>query len=204
MQLLSTFAMLAVCVGCLTQPAAILAQPLGGVTAIEAAVLPLPEEMRTDATVKGLSESGEFATLRQGTNSMICLTDDPADRRFHVACYHIDLEAFMERGRALRAEGLDRDAVTDTRRREIEAGTLDFPEGPVALYSLTGDYDSVIFEDGRVHGATRLHVLYVPYATLESTGLPARAPRGQPWLMDPGEPWAHVMTAEVPAEPFAR
>lgn len=180
--------------------APVTAQPLGGVTAVEAAVLPLPEDMRAGATVMGLSEDGEFTTLRQGTSAMICLTDAPGDGRFHVACYHRDLEPFMERGRALRAEGMDLDAVTDTRRSEIEAGTLFFPEGPVALYSLTGDYDSVIFDDGRIHGATRLHVLYVPYATIESTGLPPRAPRGQPWLMDPGEPWAHVMMAEVPAE----
>jgi hypothetical protein len=173
------------------------AQTASVVARVEAAVLPLPEDMRADATVRGVDEEGALTTLREGSGDMICLADDPSDGRFHVACYHRALDPFMSRGRELRSQGHDRDAVTTTRRDEIERGVLDFPTGPVALYSLTGDYDSVIIEEGRAQGATRLHVLYVPYATLESTGLPARAPRGQPWLMDPGEPWAHVMMAEV-------
>jgi hypothetical protein len=39
-----------------------------------------------------------------------------------------------------------------------------------------------------------LSVLYVPYATAESTGLPTRPMGvGQPWLMQPGMHRAHIM-----------
>jgi hypothetical protein len=38
------------------------------------------------------------------------------------------------------------------------------------------------------------YVLYVPYATFESTGLPAKpSVPGMPWLMDPGTYGAHIM-----------
>jgi len=39
-----------------------------------------------------------------------------------------------------------------------------------------------------------LYVIYIPYATVESTGL-ATSPvsEGAPWLMDAGKPWAHIM-----------
>jgi hypothetical protein len=38
------------------------------------------------------------------------------------------------------------------------------------------------------------YVIYIPYATSASTGLPLKqdAP-GMPWIMDPGTPRAHIM-----------
>lgn len=173
------------------------AQVLAPGSQIEMAVTPLPPDMRADAGVLGFTEAGELTMLREASNGMICVANDPTDDRFHVACYHESLEPFMTRGRELRAQGHESDAVIEMRRSEIEDGSLAFPEGPAALYSLTGDADSIVLEDGELHGATRLHVVYLPYATLEGTGLPARAPRGQPWLMDPGEPWAHIMLVQV-------
>jgi hypothetical protein len=178
-------------------PFVVEAQDVDPVTRIDAAILALPEPLRAGAHVLGLSEDAELVTLREGSNRMICLADDPGNRRFHVACYHDSLEPFMARGRELRREGHDREEVASIRRSEIESGSLAFPSGPVALYSLTGDYESIVIDDDVVRGATRLHVVYLPYATLEDTGLPARAPQGQPWLMDPGEPWAHMMMFEV-------
>jgi hypothetical protein len=166
-------------------------------TSTDVAVLPLPEDMRAGAAVLGFDDDGRLVTVREGSNAMICIADDPAIDRFHVACYHNSLEPFMERGRALRAQGHDRDAIASMRKQEIEDGTLAFPSHPTALYSLTGEYDSILFDEGEVRHATRLHVVYTPYATLEQTGLPPRAPRGQPWLMDPGEPWAHIMFVQV-------
>jgi len=161
---------------------------------IQAAISPLPEQMREGASVLGYNQQGELVTLREGTNELICLADDPTDGRFHTACYHEGLEPFMKRGRELRAEGLPGEEVVETRRQEIENGTLPMPEKPMALYSLTGETDAWDYDNHALRSARPLYVIYIPYATVESTGLSERpASEGAPWLMDAGKPWAHIM-----------
>lgn len=161
---------------------------------IGAALSAAPEELREDATVLGYEQAnGILVPLRARDGSMICLADDPSDDRFHVACYHRSLEPFMERGRVLRREGLSGDEVDAIRRNEIEEGSLTMPDQAAALYSLTGPADSYDPSSGEVSDVRSLHVVYVPGATLESTGLPSSAPAGTPWLMAPGTPWAHIM-----------
>lgn len=157
---------------------------------ISAAVAPLPTQYRDGAEVRFKDGDG-WQTIREGNNEMICLGDEPNDDRFHVACYHESLEPFMERGRELRREGYDRDRMQEIREQEARSGELQMPEQAAALYSLTGE--SFDAQSNTVTNATPLFVVYMPYATLESTGLPAQAPRGQPWLMNPGMPWAHIM-----------
>lgn len=156
-------------------------------TQIEAAVQAAPESMRDDATVRGYTDDGTITTLREGSGSLVCLADDPTDDGFHVSCYHESLAPFMKRGRELRRQGVA--AVDSVRRAEIEDGTLAYPDHSTALYNLSGTYDAAA---DTVRDASRLHVVYVPYATGENTGLPTR-PQGGPWLMEPGQPWAHIM-----------
>ncbi|MFO7847664.1 MAG: hypothetical protein R6V27_13950 [Balneolaceae bacterium] len=161
---------------------------------IAAAVHAAPEPMRDGAAVHGYDDSGNLITLREGQNELICLADDPSDDRFHAACYHKDLEPFMARGRELSAEGHSTEEVREIREQEVEAGDLPMPEKPMSLYSLTGDADAWDYETGTLRSARPLYVVYVPYATVETTGLSASpASEGAPWLMDPGKPWAHIM-----------
>ena len=161
---------------------------------ITAAVSPAPEPMRDNATVLGYSDTQELITLREGENELICLADSPGDDRFHVACYHNDLEPFMKRGRELKAEGHSADEVRQIRQNEIESGELAMPEKPMSLYSLTGGADAWDYEAGALVSANPLYVVYVPYATVETTGISmSPASQGAPWLMDPGKPWAHIM-----------
>lgn len=160
---------------------------------IAGAVSPAPEELQAGAKVYGYAADGRFTTLREGTNEMVCIADDPSDDRFHAACYHASLEPFMARGRALRAEGKDRADVMRIREEEANAGTLKMPDQPAALYSFTGSPESFNPETGEVTGARRLYVVYIPYATAESTGLSPHGGSGTPWIMDPGKPWAHIM-----------
>jgi len=161
---------------------------------IAAAVSPAPQPMQEGATVLGYSDQMELITLREGNNDLICLADTPGDDRFHAACYHSDLEPFMERGRELSAEGYSSAEVREIRQQEIEDGTLSMPEKPMSLYSLTGSADAWDYETGTLQSARPLYVVYVPYATVESTGIsPSPASEGAPWLMDPGKPWAHIM-----------
>ena len=159
---------------------------------IATAVKAAPAPMRDAATVLGYNESMELTTLRKGDGRLVCLADDPQEDKVQVSCYHESLEPFMKRGRELRQEGKSRAAVDSIRLAEIEDGTLSYPDRPTALYNLSGTYDAAA---DSVRDASRLRVLYVPYETAETTGLPTK-PAGGPWLMEPGKPWAHVMIPE--------
>ncbi len=160
---------------------------------VAAAVHAAPDDKRASTTVRGYNEAGDLVTLREGSNELICVADEPGNDRFHVACYHERLEPFMQRGRDLRAEGMDPTAVDSIRRAEIEDGALDLPMHPMALYSLTGPADSYRAEADSIAGASPLYVVYTPFATGEELGLSTRPAGNMPWLMEPGTPWAHIM-----------
>jgi hypothetical protein len=158
---------------------------------IAAAILPLPVELRSTASVMGYSSSGQLVALRDGSGNMTCLASDPQAQEFHVACYYKALEPFMARGRALRSQGVKGPQVDSVRFREIKAGTLKLPSGPSSLYTLTGGkFDP---KAGSVTGAQPLFVVYIPYATVATTGLSERPAPGAPWIMYPGTPKAHIM-----------
>ena len=167
---------------------------------ISGALSPAPANLKDGARVFGFDESGVMVELRKGTNEFTCLADKPGDDRFHASCYHNSLEPFMARGRALRSEGKGRDESRDIRKMEIEAGTLPMPTHPTALYQLFGAKDALNMESGEVSNTNPLYVMYIPYATTETTGLSTEPLReGSPWLMDAGLPWAHIMY--TPANP---
>jgi len=159
---------------------------------IAAAVLPLPAVHRPAATVLGYDAQGRLVRLRGGSGIFTCLADDPRDDRFHVACYHNSLEPFMARGRQLRAQGVQGDAVDSTRNADVAAGRLRMP-AMAALYSLTGPGTSYDRATSAVTGAQPLFVVYVPGATEASTGISTTPRSGAPWLMEPGTPKAHIM-----------
>jgi hypothetical protein len=172
------------------QPAALRVPPAQ--RQIAAAVLPLPEGHRAGATVLGYDPQGRLVRLRAGSGIFTCLADDPRDDRFHVACYHNSLEPFMARGRELRAQGVQGDAVDSTRNADVAAGRLRMP-AVASLYSLTGPAASYDPATGAVTGARPLFVVYLPGATEASTGLSTTPRSGAPWLMEPGTPKAHIM-----------
>lgn len=169
---------------------------VSGEQQISRAVLAAPEGMRDQAAVLGYggeARDGDVLTvLRQGTNGIICVADDPAGDGFHVACYHESMDPFMALGRRLRAAGESREGVQQARQAAIEAGELEPPSA--ALWSLTAPAD---VDPAREPGdeARRLSVVYVPYAEAAELGLPTRPDGDSPWLMLPGTPWAHIMIA---------
>jgi hypothetical protein len=160
-------------------------------TQITAAVLPAPEEFRASATVLGYDANGKLVTLRKGNGPLTCLAPDPAVAQFHVACYHRSLEAFMGRGRSLRASGVK--AVDSVRFAEVKRGKLRMPNGPAVLYTLTGPPGSFDPVKGTAAGARPLFVLYVPNATGASLGISEKPSENSPWVMSPGTPRAHIM-----------
>jgi hypothetical protein len=161
---------------------------------IQTAVLAAPTDKRENATVLGYNERGELIELRKGTNEMICLADDPKLAGLSVASYQKDLEPFMKRGRDLRLSGKTAKEASDMRDDEVKSGKLAMPKQPASLYVYTAkqeDYDAVT---GAIKDGYLRYVIYVPYATAESTGLPTKPDvAGMPWLMDAGSHRAHIM-----------
>ena len=161
---------------------------------IATALLAAPADQRTAATVHGYDQQGKLVTLRQGSNSLICLADDPTKEGFSASCYHQDLEPFMQRGRDLKAEGKSSQEIFDLREEEVKAGKLKMPEQPSTLFVYSAPTENYDAEAGEVTDGSFRYVVYIPYATAESTGLPLspEAP-GMPWIMDPGTHRAHIM-----------
>jgi hypothetical protein len=159
---------------------------------ITQAVLPLPNDLRATASVLGYGPDGKFVALRNGTGGMTCLANNPQSPRFHVACYHKSMEPFMARGRELRTQGVQGDQVDSVRFREAREGKIKLPTQPSVLYSLTGAKDAYDAAT-KTAKATPLFVVYMPYATSETTGLSAIPARGTPWVMNAGTPKAHIM-----------
>jgi hypothetical protein len=167
---------------------------------IASAVLAAPEERRAAATVLGYDDKGALVTLRKGTNEFVCLADDPRAAGFSVACYHQDLEPYMARGRELRLQGVtNQRAINQARWKEVEAGSLKMPKEPRTLYVLTGkSFDPATTS---VTGQYLRWVIYVPFATAETTGLATKPVENGPWLMDPGTAGAHIMITPTRPKP---
>jgi len=161
---------------------------------IKTAVLAAPEELREEATVYGYDSNGELVVIREGTNEMVCIADDPNREGFSVSSYHRDLEPFMQRGRDLRKEGKSTQEIFDMREEEVKGGSLKMPDDPTTLYVLTAPAERYDATTGEVTEPDFRYVVYIPYATAASTGLPLspEAP-GMPWIMDPGTHRAHIM-----------
>ena len=165
---------------------------------ITTALMAAPEASRAGAKVIGYNMAGEFVTLKKGTNEFICLADDPRKDGFSAACYHQDLEPFMARGRALKAEGKKAKEVFDIREEEVKAGKLSMGGEGKTLHIYFGKDTAYNPETGEVKGAKYRYVVYMPFATAASTGLPESpvAPN-HPWIMNPGTHRAHIMISPL-------
>ena len=161
---------------------------------IKTALLAAPKEKRDSCTVYGYSADKQFILLRQGTNEIICLADNPDEPDFSVACYVKDLEPFMQRGRELRKQGIKDDSLFNEREKEVKAGTLQMPKQPAALYVYSAKDEEFNPATGEVKNGYLRYVIYIPYATVASTGLPENpSANGMPWIMNPGTHSAHIM-----------
>jgi len=161
---------------------------------IATALMAAPEESRKGCKVIGFNMAGEFVTLKEGNNEFICLADNPKKDGFSSACYHKDLEPFMARGRVLRLEGKTSKEIFDIREEEVKSGTLVMGKSGSTLHIYYGSETVYDPETSVVAGAQYRYVVYMPWATSESTGLPdvPMAPN-HPWIMNPGTHKAHIM-----------
>ena len=161
---------------------------------IKTAVLAAPSDKQANAKVYGYGSDGTFTILRRGTNDFVCLADDPKKEDIGVSCYHADLDPFMERGRLLTKEGKNQKEIFDIREKEVKGGQLKMPKQPSTLYVLSGTKDNYDAAAGTLKNSYLRYVVYIPYATAESTGLPLKPDvPGMPWIMDAGTHRAHIM-----------
>lgn len=168
---------------------------------IAAAVQTAPKELQSNAKVLGFDSQGMLTVLRKGTNELICLADDPNKPGYNTACYHKDLEDFMARGRVLKAEGKNRQERFDIRESEAKSGALKMPKEARTLHIRYGKEGKYNIETGQVENTSLRYVVYIPWATAESTGLPTKPMvPGGPWIMFPGTHSAHIMITPPKAE----
>ncbi len=161
---------------------------------IKTALLSAPSDKRANAMVYGYNAKGEFVVLRKGSNEVVCIADDPKQKGISVSCYHKDLEPFMSRGRALKAQGKSSQDIFKIREAEAKSGKLRMPKQAANLQVFTTDEENYNAVTGDVTKGHYRYVVYIPWATAASTGLPIKpeAP-GMPWIMDPGTHRAHIM-----------
>src|SRR5690606_14485203 len=97
---------------------------------------------------------------------------------------------FMARGRELAAQGRNAAEIFKIREEEVKAGRLPLPDKSI-LNVTTGKVDAAT---GEVTDLYTRYVIYIPYATVESTGIPLTpVSDGAPWIMNPGTHRAHIM-----------
>lgn len=157
---------------------------------IKTALMAVPQDYKEGAKVYGYDSNGSFVTLREGTNDYIALASDPKRNNFSTAAYHKDLDEFMARGRALKAQGKEFQEIFDIREAEVKSGKLKMPD-KTTLCVFNGEINK---ETKEIENGYVRYVFYVPFATGETTGLPTTpTPPGHAWLMNPGTHRAHIM-----------
>jgi hypothetical protein len=177
---------------------ALLAQIPSAETQINTAQLAAPVDKRAGAMIYGYNNQGDLVVLRKGTNELICIGDDPKQKGLSVSCYHKDLEPFMARGRELKAQGKTFQEIFDIREAEAKSGKLIMPKQASNLQVFSAKEENYNAATGEVTKGSYRYVVYIPWATAASTGLPTKpeAP-GMPWIMDPGTHRAHIMIDPV-------
>jgi hypothetical protein len=179
---------------CLIKLTNVQAQSPANQAQIKLALLSAPADKKEGVTVYGYDANRQLVLLKKGNNELISVADDPAQPGFSVATYHKDLHPFMQRGRALKKQGKTTQEIFDIREQEVKAGKLSMPKAPTTLYVYTASKEDYNEPAAEVKNGYLRYVIYIPYATPETTGLPLAAELpGMPWIMHPGTHGAHIM-----------
>lgn len=158
----------------------------------------LPEKDKNEALVLGYTSDSNMNVLRESDSHLTCVMDDPNKERIQIVCYYSGLEDFMMRGRVLKSQGVSPIEIREIRKKEIESGQLFFPKGQSMMYVINGLEENIDPETGDLKEGKLRYVIYTPYATQDSTGLPlSPSAPGMPWLMDSGTHRAHIMVTPI-------
>ncbi len=163
---------------------------------IAAAVLPLPEPLRAQATVLGYSSDLALITLRAGTNGMVCTATRPGDQDFDVRCYQESFMPIVRRLRDLHGQGLSQKEISRVVDAEIQSKKLPLPASPAAGYRMLGPISAYTPATNSVGPQIESwQSIHFPYKTATEIGLPeeGKVPRTFPYVMGSGTFWSHVM-----------
>jgi hypothetical protein len=167
---------------------------------IAAAVLPLPQPMRDQATVMGYGPDRALIKLRQGSNGMVCTAMRPGSDEFDVRCYHESFMPLIRRLRDLNAQELKQSEVDRIINDEVKSGKLVLPDHPTAGYRMLGPISAYHVAtntaDKEIESWQSVHF---PYKTAAEIGLPEEGTvaRTMPYVMSSGTFWSHVMIEHV-------
>ena len=163
---------------------------------IAAAVLPLPDALRAQATVVGYAADFELITLRAGTNGIVCTATRPGDKDFDVRCYQESFMPIVRRLRELHRQGLPAKEVSRVVDSEIQSKKLPLPAGPAAGYRMLGPISAYSAATNSVGPEIESwQSIHFPYKTAAEIGLPeeGKVPNTFPYVMGSGTFWSHVM-----------
>ncbi len=155
---------------------------------IAEAIKPLPDDLKAGATVVTYDPAtGTRQVLRQGTNQIEC---QPTAADGFVRCYNKILAPRRDLEAKLRAQKKSDAEIQAAVAEGQKAGTIQRPQFGNMSYRYTDDPKRIKL----------LWTMSVPNATPESIGVSTTSQRdaalkgsGQPWLMLPGTPGAHIM-----------
>jgi hypothetical protein len=162
---------------------------------IAGALVPLPEQLRADATVVRLDSSFQPEVLRKGTNGMVCIADAPNDDRFDVRCYR---DTFIPV--VYRAFQLGYQVSGEKVETEIKTGKLRLSPEPTAGYRCLGPISGYDASRNAVNAQVECwQSIHFPFRTAAEIGFPDEhdVPESQqretPYVMSSGKYWSHVM-----------
>ena len=149
-------------------------------------VLAAPENMREGATIVKWNPDQTYATLKKGTNRLVCYDRSgfPLQAKFSIECTSI---ANLDRiAQNMKAEALgDRMKSEAMLNAQEKDGTRVKPEFGSVWYHLAGP--------DREHARPHMTIA-VPGATTQTLGLPDNNRQGGVWIMSAGTTTAHLMT----------
>ena len=155
---------------------------------IAEALKPLPDDLKAAATVVAYdAATGARQVLRQGTNQIECQPKAPDG---FVRCYNKIMAPRRDLEAKLRAEKKTDEQIAAAVADAQKAGTIQRPQFGMMSYRYSDDPKRIKL----------LWTMSVPNATPETIGVSTVSQRdaalkgaGQPWLMLPGTPGAHIM-----------
>jgi len=154
---------------------------------VDTALLAAPANLKEQATVVKWKPDFTYATLRKGTNRLVCYDRSgfPLQQPFSIQCTSI---ANLEReAQNLKAQALGDRVKSEAMLNAMEQdGTRIKPEFGSVWYILAGP--------DREHARPEDHItIAVPGATTASLGLPDNPRQGGAWIMNAGTTKAHIM-----------
>jgi hypothetical protein len=153
---------------------------------VDKALIAAPAAMRNQATVIKWKPDFTYATLRKGTNGLVCYDRSglPLQQPFAVQC--TSMGNLPREAQNLKAEATGDRAKSEAMLKAMEQdGTRAKPEFGSVWYHVSGP--------DAEHASPHEVTIAVPGATQASLGIPEQRRENGIWIMNAGTTTAHIM-----------